>query len=1197
MPNNNNPWLGLKTYSEGQVLYGRSEEISALSQDILFNRQTVVYGKSGIGKSSLLNAGVFPILRRSNMFPVNVRLDHKSKKISYCEQIWKCIEDSLQDLRRDVVGTDGKKQTLEKLKGVKKELCQPVPNKEGESLWEYFHRHVFFDDKGEEIQPVIVFDQFEEIFTLCKEEETRKLFFDQLADLINDVPPFYIYNENEKSVDDLNLDTDEVIDGSEDFVLIEDEEEDGNQTYNYLQEPKFHIVITLREDFLSYLERYTTNIPLLKHNRYCLRPLSDDQAGSIITDPVPGLISEEVAVEIICKITDSNPDEFKLGDGIAQLEVDSAILSLFLSELYKKKAPEDKMISIDLVRAIGDNIINSFYEETIAGISEKSAEYLERRLVTEDERRDSIFEDRALSRGVTKEELKYLKDERLIHEFPWNDDGMRIEFMHDILCPVIAERRKKRELRKIKEEEDRKKEEETQKRIQAEEQKRLEVERKAEEEKRRLKEEAIRIRRKNKRRLYAIAIGMVVVGIIGFGVYWAKFKSYSVYYGNYTIVNGWPEGVGDKLTDMEVRQKLIVHYKLTRTGWLPQEWGGRPFHKVEVVDADKKLNTNKFYEVPVVGLLETELDDVKAKAFSDMQRKTAYWEFAPGGSGFNEEAARCIAYSKDKKELYSIQYYKDNTYVSQDSSKYVQWAVFNDANGKQMMVTDNGIDRMRQTIKNGVVTGCLFFTELGTPQKNAYGVYGYQYEVNDNNLIKRQCSVDKFGAVIDSTAIDYLEYDYGRIRKTSLYEVSYPQKRMIVYRFRDFNDTLTFNNNGTLGSGSFHTFGAKYSKIAFMYDENGHPLKSERFDENKLVTARYYNYLNKTGKLDSISIYQDGEKYMEKYVYPSDSTTIIEFWKNNKRHAMWRTNEFGDSLYYHRSIESLSTDSFYNIYTTEYKDDLGNPISRDYGKYSNKLICYAMYSKSKDKNTNNIILEYFYDSYGEICKSEWFEYDEYGNRIARAVAGIDGTPVRCPYWDWNNNCYFKMKSLKIFNGDVYAGMCGCNEFGEESYVIQNYNGNQYYVTYSESPLLPIEVLDSINATKVPLKSTYGMSLSYLNRTKIAPDAKEAQYIHLQSKHGEMFKAQIKNQEVGIMPRILDGDIIYSIGEWTMFNSSKALEKEWKKIEQEGGEIDILRVKDNSYIKLVFNISKGNLGAEFHSMPLTIQERNRIGQLK
>lgn len=477
--NNENPWLGLKTYSEGQILYGRTEEISALSQDILFNRQTVVYGKSGIGKSSLLNAGVYPLLRRANMFPVNVRLVHNDSETSYGEQIKRCVEESLGNLRRAFVGTDGKRQIIKGLKGRKEELCPLLLDDKRESLWEFFHRHIFYDDLGNEIQPVVVFDQFEEIFTLCKDEEVRKEFFDQLADLINDVPPSYIYASNKKANEEDAV-VDEVIDGSKEFILEEDDEEE--QTLNYLQEPKYHIVITLREEFLSYLEWYTTNIPLLKHNRYCLKPLSDDQAGIIIMDPLPGLISEDVAVEIICKVTDAKPHDFKLGDGIVQLEVDSAMLSLFLSELYKKKDPEDSTISIELVREIGDNIISTFYERTISQISVDSAKFLEERLVTKDGRRDSVYEDIVFSNGVTTEELNFLKQERLIHEFPWNDD-LRIEFMHDTLCPIIIERRKEREQKRLQEEEDKRKEEETQRLLQEEERKRLEVERRAEEEK------------------------------------------------------------------------------------------------------------------------------------------------------------------------------------------------------------------------------------------------------------------------------------------------------------------------------------------------------------------------------------------------------------------------------------------------------------------------------------------------------------------------------------------------------------------------------------------------------------------------------------------------------------------------------------------------------------------------------------------
>ena len=590
----------------------------------------------------------------------------------------------------------------------------------------------------------------------------------------------------------------------------------------------------MREDFLARLEEQAETIPALKRNRFSLQCINEEQALDIILKPQPGLVSEDVAALIIEKVTNKKYNEdFKFHDD-PEILVEPAILSLFCRELDKKRREKGlPILSSDLIGEFGDNIIRDFYINSLSSLSEGNEEnhsplptreekidYLESRLITVDGFRDAVAYQNAKAFGFTKNDIKTLIDNRLVRIDEW-DGTRRIEFIHDVLCKVANKHRKERE----QEKESKKKEEEARRLLEEEKAKREQIEREAEEEQRKLKEEAKRIKKKNRKRLSIISVLLVVSCIVGFGIFLAKFKSYSEYYGNYIIVNGWPEGLGDKVSDDNARAQLIVHYRLTRRGWLPQGWGGRPFERVEVVDVNKKICTNKFYETPIVGLMETELDDVKAKAFANLQRKTAYWIFTPGGSGYEEGAVRCIAYSIDKEELYSIQYYRDKTYVSQDNTKYVQWAVFNDADGKQMMVTDNGVDRMRQTIKKGVVTGCLFFTELGTPQKNAYDVYGYRYEVNDtNHLIKQQYSVDKFGAKIDSTILDFIDYEYGRVKKTSLYEVLYPRQNMIVYKFVNFSDTLEFNNNGSLGYGTFHILGGKYSQIVFKYDGKGLPL-------------------------------------------------------------------------------------------------------------------------------------------------------------------------------------------------------------------------------------------------------------------------------------------------------------------------------------------------------------------------------------
>ena len=72
-----NPWPGLAPYDEGSsgFFYGRDQESAELLRLISLAPLTVVYGKSGLGKTSLLQAGLFPLLRTARYVPVYLRLD------------------------------------------------------------------------------------------------------------------------------------------------------------------------------------------------------------------------------------------------------------------------------------------------------------------------------------------------------------------------------------------------------------------------------------------------------------------------------------------------------------------------------------------------------------------------------------------------------------------------------------------------------------------------------------------------------------------------------------------------------------------------------------------------------------------------------------------------------------------------------------------------------------------------------------------------------------------------------------------------------------------------------------------------------------------------------------------------------------------------------------------------------------------
>ncbi|HZW70432.1 MAG TPA: hypothetical protein VFF57_06125, partial [Hanamia sp.] len=53
-------FIGLESYSEAQsnIFYGRDDETDQLTGLVKTNMLTIVFGKSGTGKTSLLNAGI-----------------------------------------------------------------------------------------------------------------------------------------------------------------------------------------------------------------------------------------------------------------------------------------------------------------------------------------------------------------------------------------------------------------------------------------------------------------------------------------------------------------------------------------------------------------------------------------------------------------------------------------------------------------------------------------------------------------------------------------------------------------------------------------------------------------------------------------------------------------------------------------------------------------------------------------------------------------------------------------------------------------------------------------------------------------------------------------------------------------------------------------------------------------------------------
>ena len=114
------PWLGLASFTEEtrQYFYGREEEVGELSRRVQRKLLTVLFGQSGLGKTSILNAGIVPRLRLEGYCPVYVRVDYGTAALPPSEQI---------------------KQAILRATEAQGTWTRSGSASEGESLWEFLH--------------------------------------------------------------------------------------------------------------------------------------------------------------------------------------------------------------------------------------------------------------------------------------------------------------------------------------------------------------------------------------------------------------------------------------------------------------------------------------------------------------------------------------------------------------------------------------------------------------------------------------------------------------------------------------------------------------------------------------------------------------------------------------------------------------------------------------------------------------------------------------------------------------------------------------------------------------------------------------------------------------------------------------------------------------------------------------------------
>jgi len=411
-----NPWPGLAAFTpeNHDFFCGRANEIAEISRRVRRQMLTVLFGVSGLGKTSLLQAGLLPKLGGTQFYPILVGLDHRPESDDLCEQVRAAINREVPHaIAAGMVVPRG-----------------PLP---GEDLWGYFHDRTidWHNARGELIYPVLVFDQFEEIFTremLTRAmEERRDRFIELLACLVENRAPDSLTREVDRNADLANR--------------IDFRQDD------------YRIVISLREDFLAHLESFKWRMPSVMENRMRLAPMSEEQALQVVLGPGSQIVDEPVARKIVAFVagTAREGQVETSAEAAASSVAEPVLLSLLCEQLNRLRLErKQERITEELVSQQGADILQRFYDESFNQFppSEQEAirEYVAKNLVTAAGFRNPVARENACAElsalGVAKpdEAIEALIKRRLLTS-ERRGGTQRLELTHDKLAPLVMRAR------------------------------------------------------------------------------------------------------------------------------------------------------------------------------------------------------------------------------------------------------------------------------------------------------------------------------------------------------------------------------------------------------------------------------------------------------------------------------------------------------------------------------------------------------------------------------------------------------------------------------------------------------------------------------------------------------------------------------------------------------------------------------------
>jgi hypothetical protein len=333
-----NPYVGPRPFRVGERLPNRQDVARELSDLVIAERVVLLHAPSGAGKTSLIQAGLIPILRHYGFRPVGpVRVDKpaSSERVRnrYVHSIAQYVLDGSRENQATLEALSLAEVLSRYTRANQQAPCTEVPAAAGgEEPW------------------VLLLDQFEEILILDPtDRDVKEQFFDDLREVIDSEPWWVLFG--------------------------------------------------MREDFMGGLDRYLDQIPGQLRTTNRLDFLSRAEAEAAITAPARsrGVSFEDGAVELLidrlAQVQVDAPDHEP--KWLPTPYVEPFQLQVACDRLWKqvseKYADEQfSVIGLDDVEELDvDQILTQYYSDSVAevaqgaGVSEGAIrEWFESQLIT-----------------------------------------------------------------------------------------------------------------------------------------------------------------------------------------------------------------------------------------------------------------------------------------------------------------------------------------------------------------------------------------------------------------------------------------------------------------------------------------------------------------------------------------------------------------------------------------------------------------------------------------------------------------------------------------------------------------------------------------------------------------------------------------------------------------------------------------------